>query len=434
MCRIVGHVLGLALYVTLVASSAQAAGLYFYETGNPDLGLAAAGHAALAHEASTVVGNPAGMTRLDRSQLTASVYTILPSMQFDRSAGTTTSGGNGFNAGAPIPSFSSVSLPFPVGSLFYVYSLSPDVKLGVGAASGYGGGMNYGKEWVGRYYLQKAQILSATLNPGIAYRVNDWLSVGAGFSVNYFLLSETVGVNNLAERLPDGRLKFKADDWGFGGNAGVLLEPNARLRFGLTYRSQVDISYTDRIKFTNVGPGLQRALERSGVMGGETTLEQTNPQTVMASWYYALTDNSAVMGNFGWQNWKQYSDIGISVDAETTTRNIQADQHLHDTWHQAIGVQSRFARAWLLSVGFAHDSAPVSKFHRTPTSAFDENFRYGAGLQYDWSDRVTVGAAYEFLDLGKAEIANLSRSVGTLEGEYSSNYVHFVALNVIVKF
>src|SRR3546814_5269012 len=67
------------------------------ENGNPDLGLAAAGRAALAQDASTVVGNPAGMTRLDRSQLTGSVYTIIPSMQFDRGSGTTTSGGNGFN-------------------------------------------------------------------------------------------------------------------------------------------------------------------------------------------------------------------------------------------------------------------------------------------------------------------------------------------------
>jgi long-chain fatty acid transport protein len=131
--------------------------------------------------------------------------------------------------------------------LFYVYSPSEDLKLGVGVASGYGGGANYGKEWVGRYYLQKAQLLSATLNPGIAYRVNDWLSVGAGFSVNYTLLSQTLAVNNTAEQLPDGRMKFKADDWGFGGNAGVLLEPRSRLRLGVAYRSQIDMSYTDRI-------------------------------------------------------------------------------------------------------------------------------------------------------------------------------------------
>src|SRR6185369_11225616 len=83
MLRIVVRVITLAICMTLVTSSSWAAGLYLYENGNPDLGLAAAGRAALAQDASTVMGNPAGMTRLDRSQLTTSVYTLLPSMQFD---------------------------------------------------------------------------------------------------------------------------------------------------------------------------------------------------------------------------------------------------------------------------------------------------------------------------------------------------------------
>jgi len=424
----------LVLSIVLTASSAQAAGLYLYEAGTPDLGLAAAGRAALAQDASTVIGNPAGMTRLERSQITGSLYTIPLSAQFDRSSRTTLSGGNGFNAGVPVPSFSSAGIPIPAGSFFYVYSFSPDLKLGVGAVSAYGGSLNYGKEWAGRYTVQKLQLLSGTLNPGFAYRVNDWLSVGAGFSVNYALLSQTTAVNNIADRLPDGRLKFKADDWGFGGNAGILLEPNSRMRFGVAYRSQIDMSFSDNIRFTNLGPGLRRVLERTGVAGGKTTLEQTNPQTVMASWYYALTENSAVMGNFGWQNWEQYSDLGININKGETTRNIQVNQHFHDTWHQAIGAQTRFARRWVLSAGFAHDSTPVSKFHRTPTAPYDENFRYGVGLQYDMNEQVTVGAAYEFLSLGDSEIANLQRPAGALDGDYSSNHAHFVALNIIWKF
>ena len=67
MFRIVMCVIALALCVTLVASSVQAAGLYLYEIGTPDLGLAAAGRAALAQDASTVVGNPAGTLQGDYS-------------------------------------------------------------------------------------------------------------------------------------------------------------------------------------------------------------------------------------------------------------------------------------------------------------------------------------------------------------------------------
>src|SRR5262245_42312252 len=93
------HFLGVALCVSLFAPAAWAGGIYVYELGTPDLGTAAAGRAASAQDASTVVGNPAGMTRLDHSELTTSLYTVLPSMQFRREPGTTVGGGNGFKIG-----------------------------------------------------------------------------------------------------------------------------------------------------------------------------------------------------------------------------------------------------------------------------------------------------------------------------------------------
>jgi long-subunit fatty acid transport protein len=78
--------------------------------------------------------------------------------------------------------------------------------------------------------------------------------------------------------------------------------------------------------------------------------------------------------------------VGLSITSETTNRNVDISGHSRDTWHESIGFQYRLARRWLLSTGFAHDSSPVSKFHRAPTAPFDEQFRYGVGLQYDWMD------------------------------------------------
>ena len=56
---------------TLAAVPVSAGGLLLYEIGTEDVGLASAGYTARAQDASTVFTNPAGMTRLDGSQLTA---------------------------------------------------------------------------------------------------------------------------------------------------------------------------------------------------------------------------------------------------------------------------------------------------------------------------------------------------------------------------
>ncbi len=64
--------------------AAFAGGFFLYELGTPDLGLASAGYAARAQDASTVFTNPAGMTMLDHSQLLAGlqpIYTFIISLR-----------------------------------------------------------------------------------------------------------------------------------------------------------------------------------------------------------------------------------------------------------------------------------------------------------------------------------------------------------------
>jgi len=69
--------------VFLLVPAAWGAGLWLYETGGPDLGIAGTGRAALAADASTAGSNPAGMTRLDRSQMLGVVQGLYVNSRFD---------------------------------------------------------------------------------------------------------------------------------------------------------------------------------------------------------------------------------------------------------------------------------------------------------------------------------------------------------------
>ena len=66
---------------------ARAAGLWLYEGSIPDMGMANAGRAASALDASTAGGNPAGMTVLDRSQLVTGVQSQLRVLLLPREKG-----------------------------------------------------------------------------------------------------------------------------------------------------------------------------------------------------------------------------------------------------------------------------------------------------------------------------------------------------------
>jgi long-chain fatty acid transport protein len=69
--RIVRVLSAAAFVLAVFGGTAWAGGISLYEFGSPDVGLAAAGYAARAQDASTVFTNPAGMSHLDASQVMA---------------------------------------------------------------------------------------------------------------------------------------------------------------------------------------------------------------------------------------------------------------------------------------------------------------------------------------------------------------------------
>ena len=413
----------LMLAICLLPLSGHAAGLWLYEQATPDMGSASAGRVALAMDASTASVNPAGMTRLDRSQMLAGFQMLYVETEFDTDFAEF-GGGDGGNAGGWVPA----------ASFSYVHKISPDLRLGVTIGSFFGLGLDYGKSWSGRYYVQEAEFLTVGINPGVGYRINEHWSVGAGFSAINSNLEQKVGIRNLGPDQSDGQLKLEDDDWGFGYNLGVLYEHNDRTRLGLTYRSEIDFEYKDTAKVKGVQPPLSGIAEIIGLDGSKLDLEMNLPQAVMFSAYHKVTKQLALLGNIGWQEWSSFGETTFSLSAETTTQ-LNQDRNFDDTWHFALGFQYQIDEPWLLSMGIAYDESPVSDSDRTPDMPLDRQWRYGTGIQYDLSDDMTIGCAYEFLDLGDAKIdQNRGPLAGELVGDYSSNYIHFFNVNLIKRF
>ena len=237
-------VTGLAMFVCLFSSVAWAGGLILYEVNSPSTGTASAGWAALAKDASTAFQNPAGMTRLDRSQLLVGAQPEIITSKFNSSPGTTTIGERGVNGGGVLPSMGG----------YYVYSASDRLKLGLSALSYFGLGLDYGDTWVGRYRVEKATFLTATLAPSLAYRINNWLSIGAMLNITSAYLKTETAVNNLRPELPDGQVSYKDSTTGVGGGFGLLIEPTESTRFGVTYYSPVSLNFNDTPSFSGLDP------------------------------------------------------------------------------------------------------------------------------------------------------------------------------------
>ena len=412
-----------ALALALVNASVQAAGLWLYEQGTPDVGTASAGMTSRAQDAATAFANPAGMTRLQGSQLMVGVQPIYTDIKSDVDVATF-GGGNGGNAGGFVPS----------GGLFYVHSLSPDLKLGFSSGSYLGLGVDYDNDWAGRYYIQSEDFTTLFVNGSIGYRVNDWLSVGAGLAIVHGELDYKSAVNNLLDGGADGRFKFSDTDNDVGANVGLLIEPRKDTRVGLTYISKVDFDFKDDNKINGAGPALNAALRISGIAGGTTKLKWTLPEQVMLGAYHELTSDLAIMGNLGWQNWSEFGQVGVSLDS-TVSKSTTVNANFQDTWHAAFGARYRLDPQWSVSAGVAYDSSPVSNSDRTIALALDRQYRYAVGALYDWRKDVTLGVAFEYMNAGSAPVDQQGGPLrGDLKSDLKNDDIYFLALSMNWKF
>jgi long-chain fatty acid transport protein len=412
----------LTIAVVFAAGPAWAGGIMLYQFGSPDVGTAAAGYAARAQDASTVFTNPAGMSRLEKSQVMGGLQALYGDVKFSPNSATTVTGSDGGVAVGWVPG----------GSLFVVQKLNQDWSIGFGSLSYFGLSQSYDDNWVGRYYVQKSTLIGMTLTPAVSYRVNSWLSIGAGLNLMYGILDDQVAINNIGEARPDGQLKYDDQKWGYGANLGVLVEPKPGTRFGLTYLSEVKLDFGAVPEFSGLGPALELALRNSGLLTGSMDLGMTVPQMVMFSAYHELNEKWAVMGNLGWQNWSRFGKVDVQINSSNPA-SLTVNSNYNDTWHVALGAQYRYSPTWTFSAGIAYDSSAVDDDKRSVTVPMGEAWGFALGAQVAVTPNLTLGAAYEFAWLGDMPVNQVRGSgafANTVSGEFGNSSFSFFALNL----
>jgi long-chain fatty acid transport protein len=390
---------------------ATAGGLLLYEFGTAEPGLAAAGYAARAQDASTAFTNPAGMTRLEGTQVMAGGQVLWLNTQFSPDG--TTSPGLGSNDGGR--AFGSNGY-VPGGGFFLTHSVSPDLALGFAVAGNFGSMLDYDEDWVGRYRVVSADLLGVSVMPSVAYQVTDKLSLSAGLNAMYGIFDQTVAINNAVPALDDGRLEIDDDTWGYGANVGLMYEPKPGTRFGLTYTSEIDLDFSGRAKFSGIGPILTALLESRGLLDSKVDVGGLVPQQVMGSLYTEVNDRWAVMANVGWQDWSEFGEVEIGIENTQDPATLTNPLSFDDTWHVAVGAQYRTSGPWKVNGGLAYDTGFQDGRDVSPLFPVNSAWRLGAGAEKQSSESFKWGFTSALLYGGNIDVDKRSALPPALGG------------------
>ncbi len=407
-------------YALLLGSTcANAGGILIYEAGQEGNGLANAGAAALAKDSSVLMSNPAGLTQLQGTQVSANAQVILGDLSFSRDSNNPFNGNEGGNALQYLPG----------ASLFISHQLDDRAAIGFGMYGNFGLALDYDDDWAGRYFTQEAAIIGVSFQPTLAYKFTDDLSVGIGPRIMYGYYRTEMAINNnllgLRDR-PDGQLEYKDTDVGTGVNLGVLYQLNPRTRLGFAYTSKIKLEFEDSPHVRNISnPILNAGLRRLDVDTLE--LDLNVPQTATFSLAHELDEQWTLLGSLGWQDWSDFGDVGVEVDANNGGVSRTVDRKYKDTWHASLGAQYQATPHLRWSMGLGYDSSAVDDEDRTVDNPMGETWRLATGVNYMIDEGLDVHLAYTLIWLGDMDVEQTkSRSGNTLSGSFDNSALHII--------
>ena len=382
--------LGLAL--AGFAGLTQAAGFALVEQNASGLGNAYAGQAASAQDASTIFFNPAGMTYLPDRQVVLAGHLIKPQAKFTGTVSPASlGGGNGGDAG---------ELAF-VPNAYCAFRLTPDVSLGLGLNAPFGLKTEYDPTWKGRTQSTKSELRTINLNPSVAWKASETLSLGAGVSLQYADATLASSANSA------GIATIKANDYGWGFNLGLLWRPTPATRVGLAYRSEVDHTLEGDVAFSV-----------ASVANGPVAADATLPDSASLSLFHTLSPKWDLLADVTWTGWSDFKELRIvrngGVLLQVTPENWS------DSYRYSAGANYHLNDKLTLRGGVAFDETPVSDAFRTSRIPDEDRTWLAFGAQYRLSDKSVLDFGYAHLFIKDARI-NKTEGPVTLTGTYKGS-------------
>ena len=409
----------------IVSTQALAAGFMVRENSASGVATAFAGNGSRADSPATAFNNPAGMTRLTDDGVEVGAVAILPSMKFHGSASV---------LGTPVPGIEgdNAARAAIVPNAFWVFGVNDRLKAGIAITAPFGNGVAYDGAWSGRYVGVKTTALSADINPNIAYRLSENLSVGAGVSLQYLRLDTSSAIPQFVifgPGTPDALYRFNADDWAFGFNAGALLELRKGTRVGLTYRSGTDHRIEGDLDFTGADPSL-------GLVSGPAAADVHLPATTGLSVTSDVTPDLSLSADVQFTQWSVFRQVVI----ESANPPVVNDLEYRDSWMVSIGGVYRLNDVWTLRAGLGVDQTPITDGFRAVSLPDEDRYLAGFGFGYRLTDSASLDAGYQHSFAGvKASINDsvnntdpLTHAV-VLKGRYNVG-VDVVALSLRFKY
>jgi long-chain fatty acid transport protein len=356
------------------------------------------------------------MTLIPGKQVAGALHVLKPSFKFENQ------GSSGV--------FSCVSPPFPacpggeggdggdwayVPNAFFTMAINPSLSFGLALNVPFGLKTEYDAGWRGDATARKSEIKTVNINPSLAYKVSDTVSIGAGVSVQKI----EAELSKSGALIGAGLVTLNADDMGYGFNMGVMVQASPSTRVGLHYRSTISYQLEGTVTMSTAPQG-----------NGGVAADLKVPDSASLSIFQTM-GTWELMGDLTWTGWSSVQQLLVTRTTAATTvgtipgaagSTITNDPfRWDDTWRYSVGANYKMSPQTKLRFGLAFDETPTNDTYRTARLPDQDRTWVALGVQYKPSKTgiLDVGYAHEFIKDAKVN-NTVAGAPGALVGTFKN--------------
>jgi long-chain fatty acid transport protein len=434
--KLIGLALVAALGLALTASTSFAAGfaLYEYSSRGDAMGGSLLG---VADDASTLAYNPAGVGFLKKFSVVAGVSTVTPHVDVKTR--------NMYDGTETTTSADETTHLLP-----HVYIAGPlwektglgKMSFGVSTYSRFGLANEFREHWVGRYNSYKAQLLTYSVIPTLAYAISDKLSFSLGLEILKFHLDlrqkidatglfaatgqtavlESLGlpttVNDPSTNFLDVDQKLRGQSHGFGYNLAMMYRPTEWLGMGIHYRSEIDLDVGGQAHYER--PAIVETLLPGLYQFSTVTGRITLPASVTGGVNFLVGNTLNLGASVVFTRWSSYDKLALQYDKPNVgVDSVSKDKKFDDAWRFQFGVEWN-ALDWLAVRGaYIYDESPLNDGYVDYLLPSNNRNLFGLGLGFKIGN-ARIDVNYTYLMVDSRTVTGRQVQDGVMDGEFTN--------------
>lgn len=390
--------------------AAYGAGFSIFEQGAKASGMAGA-FVATADDPSAIFYNPAGIAQQREMSVLGGATFINFSNEFTGDPNSPVASGEEgkYNRHTFVPP-----------NMYAILPIGDNITIGVGVFAAWGLRTDWADPWAGRYISKDADLKTTSVQPTIGWQTSDGrLAIGGGVEyrrARVFLSANTLRINPFTNRIIDVANTRLASDYGddIGFNVGLLYKPTDRFRFGVSYRSEMDIDLEGTADTTQISSGnAQLDAVIAAQLPPDQPINTTLPFPAVAAIGVAFNPTARweIEFDITHMTWSRFEALAVNFET-TPSASFVREQNWDDSSAFRLGTNIAATPEWDVRLGAVYDQNPQPIEAVSPLLPDSDRFgaTFGTGWHHgpfvaDWSlmvlhfkDRSTNGQNPEDFD------------------------------------